>query len=388
MAGSVLFGIPVTDPRSTGDMRPLVGGSGILTGCRVVTLSMSARLLLGGQLRGLKEIRWSLVSGDGYADAPPDLTVHHVPMRRELGLSDLRSILELYRFFRAHRFSFVQTHTQKASLLGLPAARCAGLPTLYTMHGCLYFKDNTVAQNAVAWVFERWCCAWAGKVLCQSREDAATLPRARICRSAKVVHIGNGIDLDRFSNVPLPAGEGAKPVVMMVSRLVAEKGCRDFFAVARALHAHARFVHVGPTETDQRDAIPAAEIEDLSRTGVVEFRGAVDDVAAHLAEADVTLLPSYREGIPRVAMEAAAMGRAVAGYDVRGMREVIPPHLGLLVRRRDIPRLTEVVRRLVDDREHRETLGHACRQWVASNFSEDAVLGRLRAVYADFEPVR
>lgn len=348
---------------------------------------MSARLLLAGQLRALKEIRWSLVSGDGYPDAPPNLTVHHVPMRRELALSDLRSIGALYRFFRRHRFSFVQTHTQKASLLGLPAARCAGLPTLYTMHGCLFFKDNSRRENMVAWVFERWCCAWAGKVLVQSREDEAMLPRSRICRAEKVVYIGNGIDLDRFRRVPLPGGDGTKPVVMMVSRLVAEKGCRDFFSVARALHSQARFVHVGPAETDQRDAIPAAELEQLSRDGVVEFRGPSDDVVAHLAGADLTLLPSYREGIPRVAMEAAAMGRPVAGYDVRGMREVIPPHLGLLVRRGDVAELTDVVRGLVAERRRRETLGHACREWVASNFSEEAVLDRLRAVYAEFRAV-
>ncbi len=362
--------------------------SQVRTGCRVVTFSMSARLLLAGQLQALKEIRWSLVSGDAYADAPAGVTVYHVPMRRELSLSDLRSLVGLYRFFRRHRFSFVQTHTQKASLLGLPAARCAGLPTLYTMHGCLFFKDNTLARNVLAWVFERWCCAWAGKVLVQSREDAATLPRAGICRAPKVVYIGNGIDLERFRSVPLPTSGGAKPIVMMVSRLVAEKGCRDFFAVARALHSEARFVHVGPVESDQRDAIPPHEVEELSRNGIVEFRGAADDVVPHLAGADVTLLPSYREGIPRVAMEAAAMGRAVAGYDVRGMREVIPPRLGLLVPRGDVPQLTAVVRRLVDDRPHREALGQACHDGVASNFSEGAVVDRLRAVYADFGSTR
>lgn len=370
---------------SNDDIHSPAGATDTLTGCRVVTLSMSARLLLAGQLRALHEIRWVLVSGDGYLDAPPNLVVHHVPMRRELALSDLRSLAALYRFFRRHRFSFVQTHTQKASLLGLPAARCAGLPTLYTMHGCLFFRDNTLLQNAVAWVFERWCCAWAGKVLVQSREDADMLPRARICRRDKVVHIGNGIDLDRFRSVPLPASDGGRPVVMMVSRLVAEKGCRDFFAVARALHAHARFIHVGPAETDQRDAIPASEVEELSRLGMVEFRGATDDVAAHLAEADLTLLPSYREGIPRVAMEAAAMGRAVAGYDVRGMREVIPAHLGLLVRRGEVGDLTELVRRLLAEKSERETLGRACREWVVANFSEAAVLERLRAVYAELK---
>jgi len=378
----------VTDLLPGGDLAPPGSEPAPLTGCRVVTLALTARLLLSGQLGALSEIRWTVVSGDGYPDAPPHLTVHHVPMRRELAAADVPSLVALYRFFRHHRFRFVQTHTQKASLLGLPAARVAGLPTLYTMHGCLYFKDNTRLQNALAWVFERWCCSWADKVLVQSREDAEVLPRARISPARKVVYIGNGTDLKRFRPVPLPAGPGDKPVVMMVSRLVTEKGCRDFFAVAEALQGQARFVHVGPVEVDQHDAVPAAEVEGLARRGVVEFRGPTDDVTAHLEEADVVLLPSYREGIPRVAMEGAAMGRPVAGYDIRGMREVVPPRFGLLVRRGDVSRLTDVVGRLVHDAELRATLGASCREWVTENFSEEAVLGRLRTVYATFETAR
>ena len=348
-------------------------------------MALTARLLLAGQLRALPEIDWTIVSGAAYPDAPTHVRSVHVPMQRELAKTDLASLVALYRYFRRHRFSFVQTHTQKASLLGLPAARIAGLPTLYTMHGCLYFKDNTRLQNVVAWAFERWCCSWAGKVLVQSREDAGTLPRVRICRTGKVVHVGNGIDLERFTRAPLPCPPGGTPVVMMVGRLVTEKGCRDFFAVAEALHAHARFVHVGPVEADQHDAVPAAEIEELSRKGYVEFRGPTDDVAAHLRDADLVLLPSYREGIPRVAMEAAAMGRPVGGYDIRGMREVIPRALGLLAPRGDVAMLTQLVRSLVGDGDRRATLGQDCHDWAVAQFSEQAVVQRLRAVYAEFE---
>lgn len=359
-----------------------------VAGCRVVTVSASARLLLAGQLRNLREVRWTLVSGDEYPDAPPYVEVHHIPMARELAPSDLRSLVDLYRFFRGKRFSFVQTHTQKASMLALPAARCAGLETLYTMHGCLVFRDNSRAQNVLGWVFERWCCMWARRVLVQSREDAGTVPRARICPARKVVYIGNGIDLSRFELRPLPLTTGARPVVMMVSRLVAEKGCRDFFAVARALRSRARFVHVGPAEVDQRDAIGQREMDELSSAGIVEFWGPTEDVPGALAKADLLLHPSYREGIPRVPMEAAATGRPVAGYDIRGMREVVPADLGLLVPRGNKEALVEVVGSLLDDRDRLVDLGRACYEWVVANFSEDAVVERLRRVYADVADVK
>lgn len=350
--------------------------------CRVVTTAESVRLLLAGQLAALDDLRWTVVSGDDYPDAPSDLRVEVVPMRRELAPSDLRSFVGLVRFFRRHRFCFVQTHTPKASLLGLPAARMAGIPTLYTVHGSLYFKDNTRRRNLAGWCFERWCSTWASRVLLQSAEDAVVLASARICPKEKLHHIGNGIDLDRFREAPLPGREGTRPVVAMVSRLVAEKGCRDYFAVARALRSEADFLHVGPEEKDQRDAIPRRELDSLEASGSVRFMGPVDDVRPHLAAADLVVLPSYREGIPRVAMEAGAMGRPVAGYDIRGMREVVPPETGLLVRRGDVDALTGLVERLVRSPGQRRALGRICRQQVVSACSEQAVVDRLRQIYA------
>lgn len=354
-----------------------------LSACRVVTWSESARFLLAGQLAALPEVRWSIVSGDEYPDPPSHLAAYWVPMRRELALSDFRSFWNLVRFFRRHRFAFVQTHTPKASLLGLPAARLAGLPTLYTMHGCLFFKDNSALANVAGWIFERWCAAWAHRVLLQSREDADVVTRFRICPQRKITHVGNGIDLRRFVAAIEPRPPAEKPTVLMISRLVSEKGCRDFFRVAEALHGRARFVHVGPSETDQRDAISQDEIQRLSAAGHVEFVGSVDDVRPHLARADLVLLPSYREGIPRVAMEAAAAGRPVAGYDIRGLREVIPPALGLLVPRGDVEALIQLVGLLLDDPSTLASLGRACQQWVVSEFSEEAVVERLRRVYLD-----
>ena len=368
-------------PRSAGGTE-VAALSGV-HGCRVVTWSESARILLRGQLEALSEIEWSVVSGDPFSDPPAHLRTYHVPMRREPALSDFRSFWQLYRFFRRHRFAFVQTHTPKASLLGLPAARLAGLPTLYTMHGSLFFRDNSPRGNFAGWLFERWCTAWAGRVLLQSREDAEVVPRAHICSRAKVVHVGNGIDVEHFSNQRQPLPVGGTPVVLMISRLVSEKGCLDFFHVARALRSKARFVHVGPVETDQRDAVTDELIAELSSAGTVEFVGHVHDVRPQLARATLVLLPSYREGIPRAAMEAAASGRPVVGYNVRGVREVIPPELGLLVRRGDVEALTALVDALLGDPERISTLAVACAQWVTAEFSERVVCDRLRGVYTD-----
>ena len=131
------------------------------------------------------------------------------------------------------------------------------------------------------------------------------LPEVHICPAAKIRFIGNGIVLDRFLESVAPAVESTRPVVVMVSRLVREKGCDDFLEVARRLDGVADFVHVGSVEADQSDALGEAEL--AAAAHYVTFVGAVDDIRPYLAAADVVVQPSYREGIPRVVMEAAAV---------------------------------------------------------------------------------
>jgi glycosyltransferase involved in cell wall biosynthesis len=344
---------------------------------------MTARVLLANQLAHLSEIDWTVVSGDDYDDAPEGIEVEVVPIRRELSPSAFRSFLGLWRHFRGRPYDVVQTHTPMASLLGLPAARLAGRDTVYTIHGALYFEGNGRLANAAGWCFERWCCLWAKRVLVQSREDEARLPAVGICRRERLRYIGNGIVVDRFTEPVQPTLTSTRPLVVMVSRLVREKGCVDFLELAAALSGLADFVHVGPVERDQRDAITEDEMQAARDSGTVTFVGAVDDVRPYLASATVVVLPSYREGIPRVAMEAAAMGRPVLAYDIRGMREVIEPSTGLLVPRGDRAALRARLEALLEDPEACAALGARCRGWVVTRFSEEAVVVRLRAVYAE-----
>jgi len=355
-----------------------------LKGCRVVTTSMTARLLIRNQLQSLDEVDWTVVSGDSYNDPPEGIKVEVVPIRREFAASDLVAFVRLLRFFRSARFDVVQTHTPKASFLGLPAARLSGSVAIYTIHGSLFFAGNGRLANALGWMFEKWCSSWATQVVVQSRQDEKALPRALICSARKLSYVGNGIDLDRFTQpvAPLKPLENERPVVLMVSRLVREKGCVDFLRVAHTLAGRAEFVHVGPFEHDQSDALSESEVAAAQNEGTVNFIGGVDDVRPYLAAADLVVLPSYREGIPRAAMEAAASGRAVVAYDIRGVREVIQPETGLLVPRGDTVALEKKVASLLDDPEGREELGRRCRAHVIDGFSEDAVVARLRTLYA------
>ena len=354
-------------------------------GCRVVTSEISARILIAAQLRALDHIAWTVVSGDEPTDPAPGVEHVCIPMRREPALSDVTSAVALWRLFRTRPFAFVQTHTPKASMLALPAARLAGHRTMYTMHGSLFFRGNGRTANLAGWVFERWCCSWANLVAMQSREDTEVLPRMRVCARRKVRYQGNGIDMDRFT--PVPRSTPALPVVLNISRLVTEKGCMDFFELARRLSGRARFVHVGPREVDQSDAIAPDVLDRLAAEGIVEFVGDVRDVRPYLAEAHMFVLPSYREGIPRACMEAAATGLPVVAYDIRGVREVVPSGHCLLAPRGDVDAMVALVAALLDDPQAREAAAAACCTHVRATFDERLVYERLRGLYRELRSV-
>ena len=233
-----------------------------------------------------------------------------------------------------------------------------------------------------------WPTPWAGS----SRSGAVRGPIGSWSRAArtnrhcpgpayvaprKIDYVGNGIVLERFLEPVEAERTSPRPIVMMIGRLVREKGCLDFAAVARALAGKADFVHVGPTEPDQHDAVGPSDME---RAGVT-LVGPVDDVRPYITAADIVVLPSYREGIPRVAMEAAAIGRPVVAYDVRGVREVVDPDSGLLVDRGDVAGLIATVESLLGDPARRSAAGEASRARAVERFSEDGVITRLRAIY-------
>jgi glycosyltransferase involved in cell wall biosynthesis len=178
-----------------------------------------------------------------------------------------------------------------------------------------------------------------------------------------VTVVGNGIDLNVFQFDPVGRERardelGAEPhdvLVGAVGRRVAEKGIFEFAEAARQLEEEAKFVLVGPQDPDKRDAVECA----LSG---VTFLGECLDMSAVYSAVDVFVLPSYREGLPRSAMEAAACGRAIVLTDIRCSREIGQPGKEtIFVPARQPSALTEAIRGLVADPSRRMGRAPAAR---------------------------
>jgi glycosyltransferase involved in cell wall biosynthesis/ribosomal protein S18 acetylase RimI-like enzyme len=368
----------------------------------LTTTDLTLRYLLLGQLRRLaaEGHEVTAISAPGpHAAALQAEGIRHLPWRNATRswnpVADVRALAELVTLLRRERFDLVHTHNPKPGILGRVAARLAGVPLVVnTVHGLYATPEDRLRKRAAVLGLEWLAGRCSDLELYQSEEDLRWARRLRLAGKGRTHLLGNGTDLGRFDPAQVPPervaslrGELGLPadalVVGAVGRLVAEKGYRELFAAARAVRQtdpRVRFVAVGAPDLEKADAIGQAELDRAAEDVLVT--GWRDDVRDLLAVMDVFVLASWREGMPRSAIEAAAMGRALVLTDIRGCREVARhDREALLVPPRDPDALAAAVSRLAADPALRTRLGAAARARALERFSEAKVAERVVEQY-------
>lgn len=209
----------------------------------------------------------------------------------------------------------------------------------------------------------------------QNPDDLVVFEARRLIAADRSVMIrGCGVDMHAFAVQPEPAIDAENPpVVMFPARLLGDKGVREFVAAAEQLRADgvkARFVLVGRRDPDNKTDIGEAQLQDWVDAGTVENWGFSDDMPRTLARAHIIVMPSYREGLPRGLIEAAAVGRAIVTTDAPGCREVVQHEgNGLLVPVGDGVAVAKAIRRLLDDPALRRRLAERGRDIAENEFS-------------------
>ena len=261
------------------------------------------------------------------------------------------------------------------------------------MHGLYASPEDRLARKAVVYTLERAASLCSGAELIQNPDDLAVLARLGVPRR-KLVLLGNGVELERFH----PGQDGRRHrtradlaldqdalVVGVVARLVWQKGFRELFAAAETLrerHPEVVFVVVGGSDPDKADAIPPAELSALEGRGQFVFAGERDHMEDVYPAFDLFVLPSYREGFPRSAMEAAASGLPVIATDIRGCRQAVSDgQTGLLVPVHDEARLAAAIEELLVDPELRHRMGAAGRRKAEAEFDDRAVVAKTMDAY-------
>jgi glycosyltransferase involved in cell wall biosynthesis/ribosomal protein S18 acetylase RimI-like enzyme len=368
----------------------------------LTTTDLTLRYLLLGQLRRLRDDGYEVtgISAPGPYGAELEAEgIRHLPWKnatRSWNLrADLRAFAELWSLLRRERFDLVHTHNPKPGVMGRLAARLAGVPLVVnTVHGLYATPEDRLAKRVPVLALEWLAGRCSDLELYQSEEDLRWARRIRLVPGSRSRLLGNGTDLGRFDPGRVGAERAAELrrelglpgdalVVGMVGRLVAEKGYRELFAAARQVRRtdpRVRFLAVGAPDLAKADAITEADLQQAAAD--VQVTGWRDDVHELLAVMDVFVLASWREGMPRSAIEAAAMGKPLVLTDIRGCREVARHEQeALLVPPRDPQALATAILRLAGDQALRQRLGAAAGRRARERFDEAAVAGRVVGEY-------
>ena len=377
----------------------------MLSGKRLVhvtTVDMSLVLLLGPQLRAFAEAGMDVIGVSAPGPFVPQLEswgirhepLHHATRSAAVG-QDFMALAELWQLFRRLDPDIVHTHNPKPGIYGRIAARAAGVKgVVNTVHGLYASPEDPIARRTLVYALERAASLCSGAELVQNPEDLAVLERLGV-PNHKLVLLGNGVELDRFH----PRADGATRsraradlgidenavAVGMVARLVWQKGFRELFAAAERLrerHPEVVFVVVGGSDPEKADAVAPEEIAAAGHRGNIMFAGDRDQMERIYPAFDIFVLPSYREGFPRSAMEAAACGLPVIATDIRGSRQAVTHgQSGLLVPLHDPARLADAIEQLVVDPELRQRMGAAGRRKAEAEFDDRAVVSKTIDAY-------
>ncbi|MEX0696795.1 MAG: glycosyltransferase family 4 protein, partial [Dongiaceae bacterium] len=311
-------------------------------------------------------------------------------------LAELPALAEIVRIYRRERPDLVHHVAMKPVLYGSLAAALARVPVVVnalTGLGALFIGGSATARllgPVVRAALQPLLDRANSHLILQNDDDRALLERHGLIRHERVHLIrGSGVDVGRFRPAPEPDGP---PVAALVARMLWDKGVGEFVAAARLLKRRgvaARLVLAGPPDPENPAAIPEAVLRAWQAEGAVEWRGAVADIAGLWAEASIAVLPSYREGLPKALLEAAACGRPLVAADVPGCREIVRPGAtGVLVPPRDAGALADAIELLADDAALRARLGRQARALAEAEFAEEIVVRRTLDLYRALLPGR
>jgi glycosyltransferase involved in cell wall biosynthesis len=337
---------------------------------------------------------------------PESVPIIEVPMDREIvPLRDLISLWRLWRIMRTLRPVVTNVGTPKAGLLGGFAAWLAGVPCrFYTLHG-LRFETAQGLKRRLLVLAERLSCRLAHRVICVSQSVRERAIAFGLASRERTVIFGagscNGVDALRFRVTPERMRQSAAlrcqlgipsqaPVVAFVGRLTRDKGIPELVQAFLSLDRqfpNLRLLLVGCFESE--DPLPVETRKCLETHPRVILAGPAQDVAPYYAIADVVALPSHREGLPTVILEAQAAGKPVIGAAATGIVDVVADgQTGLLFPVGDVSALAEGLARLISDKPLAHGLGRAGQEQIKRTFRQEQVWEALCQEYLSFLRMR
>jgi len=313
----------------------------------------------------------------------------HLQRRSSNPWHEMASLFELFRLYRTERPDLVHHITIKPVLYGSLAAKAARVPAVInTIPGLGYLFLQTGPWGSIlrCCVSAAYRFALSGKhvqVIVQNPDDLRMFVSKKLIPRERINMIrGSGVNIHEFVLSSEPTGP---PIVLLASRLLWDKGVGELVEASRRLKQHGvecRVVIVGEPDPENPNSIPVETLKAWHAEGVVEWWGLRNDMPTVLALASIVVLPSYREGVPKILLEAAAAGRPIITTDAPGCREIVRDgRNGLLVPPRDPVALANAIQTLISNPTLRKEMGVRSREIAVAEFSEERVIRETLDVY-------
>jgi len=318
------------------------------------------------------------------------LTVHPLTLSRSgTGIfSEFKTLKQLFVIIKLVGPDVTHSITIKSVLYGNIISRLLKVPTRVTSIsglGYMFIASGIKANffRVIIALLYRSALSDVKTVIFQNSSDRDVLKELGAIKPEQELFIrGSGVDLSLYPVLPEPKDE---PVVMMVARLLIDKGVYEFVKAAEIIRAQAgnvRMVLVGSTDSGSLKSVTMQEINSWVDDGIIEYWGYSTEVAAIMSKSNIIVLPSYREGLPKVLIEAAACGRAVVTTDVPGCRDAIDPNeTGLLVDVKSVSSLVSGILRLINDDDLRHKFAKNARKLAERAFNIDDVISMHLSIY-------
>lgn len=337
----------------------------------------------------------ALAPDDGYGEHVRSLGCRFINLPMDTtGTNPARDaylLARFFRIFRAERPLCVLAYTAKPNIYGSIAAHLAGVPVINNIAGLgTAYMQAGLLRILVSSLY-RLALGRSRRVFFQNFDDLRQfVSEGLVIEAASERLPGSGVDLSHFQPRPLPC----RPYVtfLLVSRLLWDKGVGEFVQAARIIksrYPETRFQIVGFTNTDHPAGVPIAELQHWTASGLIEYGGGCDDVRPWIEDADCVVLPSYREGLPRSLLEAAAMARPIITTDAPGCRDAVEHGTsGLLCQPRDANSLASQMEKFLQlPRVQRQLMGSLGRSRVEQYFDERLVIDRYLSAISALDPI-
>lgn len=314
----------------------------------------------------------------------------------------LKSFMDLISLYRAERPDVLHHFTIKPVILGTLARQIvelsrpgSGTPLVVntiTGLGYVFTEDRGLAKWLRPWVVLLYKLAFSFRgvhVVFQNTADQALFEDLGIrCPGGSSIIGGAGVDLSKFSPLPLPPVDPKTgPVLLLPARLLWHKGIREAAEASKLARSQgARFeLHLaGSLDSGNPAAIPERQVREWEASGSLRWIGHADDMPSELARRHGVLLPSYREGLPLALLEGAASARPLITTDAPGCRDVVDGgEVGWMVPVGDIPALAKALTEWAQDEGKRERLAEAARRRATAEYGLDQVTARYVAIYRE-----